>query len=83
MAGLKASDIRAMALALPGAVEADHHGSPSFRRAEKIFCTLRGDGQRMMVKLDLEDQHNLCDGEDGAITPVPGSWGRMVRPMSI
>jgi hypothetical protein len=29
-----------MALSLPGAVEQDHHGIPSFRVAKKIFATL-------------------------------------------
>jgi hypothetical protein len=31
---------RRMALALPEAVEQDHHGRPSFRVAERIFATL-------------------------------------------
>jgi hypothetical protein len=29
-----------LALALPGAVQADHHGRPSFRVEGKIFATL-------------------------------------------
>ena len=31
---------RRLALALPGALEADHHGFPSFRVQGKIFATL-------------------------------------------
>lgn len=68
--------IRALALALPEAVEADHHGFPSFRVVGKIFATLRSDPPRLMVKLDLEDQRNLSEAHPGAIAPVPGYWGR-------
>lgn len=32
--------IRRIALSLPGAVERDHHGFPSFRVADRIFATL-------------------------------------------
>ncbi len=35
--------VRALALALPEAVEQDHHGMPSFRVAGKIFATLPDD----------------------------------------
>jgi len=70
------ADIRRIALAQPEAVERDHHGFPSFRVAGKIFCTLREDRPRMMVKLDPEDQHNLAQAHPGVIEPVPGYWGR-------
>jgi hypothetical protein len=69
-------DVRRLALALEGAVEADHHGIPSFRVGGKIFCTLRSAEGRMMVKLDPEDQHNLCAAHGEAISAVPGYWGR-------
>src|ERR1700692_3043981 len=71
-----ADDIRRLALALPEAVEADHHGLPSFRVVGKIFCTLREDRPRMMVKLTAEHQHNFTQAHPGAIEPVPGYWGR-------
>ena len=73
---MSAEAVRRLALALPGAVEADHHGIPSFRVCGKIFCTLRSAEGRMMVKLDPEDQHNLCQGHSDCMTPVPGYWGR-------
>jgi hypothetical protein len=69
------SDVRRLALGLPDAVEMDHHGAPSFRVRGKIFCTARDEPPRMMVKLAGEDQHNLCAGHPGAISPVPGYWG--------
>lgn len=69
-------DIRRLALALPEAVEADHHGMPSFRVRGKIFSTLHLAQPRVMVKLDPEDQHNLSEAHPGVIEPVPGYWGR-------
>jgi hypothetical protein len=68
--------VLAMASALPDAIEQDHHGFPSVRVKGKIFCTLRRDPQRLMVKLDPEDQHNLCEAHPRVIEPVPGYWGR-------
>jgi hypothetical protein len=69
-------DIRRLALALPEAVEADHHGMPSFRVRGKIFSTLHQAHPRMMVKLDPEDQFNLAQAHPGVVEPVPGYWGR-------
>jgi hypothetical protein len=46
-------DVRRAALALPGAVERDHHGFPSFR-ARRIFATLP-DGEHLRVMLCEED----------------------------
>jgi hypothetical protein len=37
---LTAQEAREIALALPEAIEQDHHGRPSFRVAGKIFGTL-------------------------------------------
>lgn len=42
---------RRLALALPEAVEQDHHGKPSFRVAGKIFAT-QWDEEHMNVMLD-------------------------------
>jgi len=69
------TDVKSLALARPGAVEQDHHGFPSFRVGGKIFCTLRDGPPRLMVKLDPEDQHNMCEAHPEIIAPVPGYWG--------
>jgi hypothetical protein len=69
-------EAKAIALALPEAVGQDHHGVPSFRVAGKIFCTLRREPTRLMVKLDPEDQHNFCEGYPDLMAPVVGYWGR-------
>jgi hypothetical protein len=47
---------RQMALSLPGTVEQDHFGIPSFRVKNQIFSTLWVKEQRMMVKLSPIDQ---------------------------
>ena len=73
---ISSDDIRTWALALPESVEADHHGFPSFRVGGKIFCTLREDRLRVMVKLMAEHQHNFIEAQPGVIEPVPGYWGR-------
>jgi hypothetical protein len=44
-------DARRIALALPGAVEQDHHGRPSFRVSKRIFATL-WDPEHMNVMVD-------------------------------
>ena len=69
-------EVRRWALALPEAVEEDHHGMPSFRVVGKIFCTLHVDHPRAMVKLTPEDQHNWTQGHPDAVETVPGYWGR-------
>jgi hypothetical protein len=44
-------EARRVALSLPGTVEQDHHGRPSFRVAGRIFATL-WDPEHMNVMLD-------------------------------
>jgi hypothetical protein len=48
---LSAAEARRVALALPEAVEQDHHGRPSFRVAGKIFAT-QWDEHHLNVMLD-------------------------------
>jgi hypothetical protein len=48
---LSTEQARQIALALPGTVEQDHHGRPSFRVAKRIYATL-WDEQHMNVMLD-------------------------------
>ena len=48
---MTADAARRLALALPEAVEQDHHGRPSFRVAGKIFATL-WDEQSLNVMLE-------------------------------
>lgn len=71
---------RSLALALPEAVEQDHHGRPSFRVAGKIFATL-WDESTMNVMLD----------EPGIRTTVHSApeafaerwWGKRLAAVSV
>ncbi len=58
---------RQLALALPEAVEQDHHGRPSFRVAAKIFAT-QWDEDHLNVMLDeggiisaVQSGHETCE----------------------
>lgn len=77
---VSADEARRLALALPGAVEADHHGRPSFRVAGKIFATLRDDN-RLNVMLDLP-------GILTAVAAAPGTcaevwWGKRLCAVQV
>jgi hypothetical protein len=71
---------RSLALALPEAVEQDHHGRPSFRVAGKIFATL-WDEQHMNVMVD----------PDGILTAVQAEpsmcaeqyWGKRLAAVCV
>jgi hypothetical protein len=71
---LTRDDVRRIALSMPEAHEEPHFHMASFRVGKKIFCTLHDPEQRIMLKLDPEDQRNLA--EPGVIEAVPGTWGR-------
>jgi hypothetical protein len=71
---------RQLALALPEAVEQDHHGRPSFRVAGKIFAT-QWDDEHMNVMLD----------EGGILTAVQSDpetfeevwWGKRLAAVRV
>lgn len=72
--------VRQLALALPEAVEQDHHGRPSFRVAGKIFATL-WDPRHVNVMLD----------EPGILTATAAHpeaceefwWGKRLRAVHV
>lgn len=73
-------EARRIALALPDAVEQDHHGRPSFRVSGRIFATL-WDAEHMNVMLD----------EPGILTAAQAHpdvcagfmWGKRLRALSV
>ena len=67
---------RELALALPEAVEQDHHGRPSFRVGGRIFATLHPDLEWGMVKLTPEQQKLFVRSEPQAFQPIKGGWGK-------
>jgi hypothetical protein len=73
---MTADEFRKMALALPGAVEAEHMNHPDFRAAGKIFASLGvPDDHWGMVKLTPEQQRSILQEAPGVFKPCSGVWG--------
>ena len=73
-------DARELALALPEAVEQDHHGRPSFRVAGKIFATL-WDAEHMNVMLDEGGIRTAIDSYPDACAEV--WWGKRLAAVRV
>jgi hypothetical protein len=73
-------DARRVALALPEAVEQDHHGFPSFRVAGKIFATLRDEGY-MNVMLDEGGIRTAIEARPGTCEEV--WWGKRLAAVRV
>lgn len=69
------ADFRALALSLPGVVEASHMGHADFRVGGKIFATLPGEG-RGMVKLRPAQQAEALAAKPTVFQAANGAWGR-------
>ena len=73
---MNANDFRKRALALPEAVEQEHHGHPDFRVKNKVFATLGPEGDWAMVKLRPDEQASYVKLEPTVYEPIQGAWGR-------
>lgn len=71
---------RQLALALPEAVELDHHGRPSFRVAGKIFAT-QWDEDHMNVMLDEGGVRTAVDGAPETCKEV--WWGKRLTAVRV
>ena len=71
---------RKLALALPEAVEQDHHGKPSFRVGGKIFATL-WDQQHMNVMLDADGIRTAVHDAPDACSEV--FWGKRLAAVRV
>jgi hypothetical protein len=71
---------RQLALALPEALEQDHHGRPSFRVAGKIFATL-GDETHMNVMLDEPGILTATQAYPGVCTEL--WWGKRLAAVQV
>jgi hypothetical protein len=73
-----ADTYRRLALALPGAIESSHMGSPDFRIDGTIFATLAYEAKGLgTLKLAPEQQAAFLAEAPEHYTPAPGGWGRM------
>ena len=75
-----ADEARALALALPEAVEQDHHGRPSFRVGGRIFATLWNEG-RLNVMLDEGGIRTAIDAAPEACEEV--FWGKRLAAAGV
>jgi hypothetical protein len=67
---------RALALQLPGVIEATHQGHADFRVRGKIFATLGyPDELYGMVKLSSEEQAKRVRQVPAVFAPAKGAWG--------
>jgi hypothetical protein len=71
---------RRLALALPDAVEQDHHGRPSFRVGGKIFATQWDEGH-MNVMLDEGGIHTAVEREPETCEEV--WWGKRLAAVRV
>ncbi len=75
---MNAADFRRIALALPGAEEGSHMGSPDFRVGGRIFATLASEKQGYgNLMLSPEQQAAFVCGQPDIFLPIAGGWGRM------
>jgi hypothetical protein len=72
--------VRRLALALPDAVEQDHHGRPSFRVGGKIFATL-WDADHVNVMLDEPGIRTAIERDSGSCEEV--RWGRRLAAVRL
>jgi hypothetical protein len=73
-------EARRIALALPQAVEQDHHGRPSFRIAGRIFSTL-WDAGHLNVMLDEDGIRTAVQAHPGLCAEV--WWGKRLAAVRV
>ena len=73
-------DVRKLALALPEAIEADHHGFPSFRVRKKIFATLP-DAAHAHLMLGPEETDVAVESAPEACTEL--WWGKRLAGVRV
>jgi hypothetical protein len=77
---ISVDEARALALALPEAAEADHHGRPSFRVGGKIFATLP-DEDHMNVMVDPDGVRTAVEAEPAAC--AERWWGKRLAAVTV
>ena len=69
------TDLRRMALALPGTTEAPHFDRAAFR-VDRIFVTLDADGRTANFKFTPDEQEFKCQLAPEVFVPLDNAWGR-------
>ena len=68
-------DLRRLALALEGTIEAPHFDRAAFKVA-RIYVTLAADGRTANFKFTRDEQDFKCMMAPEAFSPIPNAWGR-------
>ncbi|MGI8921682.1 MAG: hypothetical protein ACR2HD_08460 [Solirubrobacteraceae bacterium] len=68
-----AATVRRLALALPGTIEQDHHGRPSFRVAGRIFATLWDPGH-VNIMLDQAGIMTVVQAPPMCVAGLDPDW---------
>jgi hypothetical protein len=77
---LSPDQARSLALSLPGAVEQDHHGRPSFRVARRIFATM-WDADHMNVMVDAPGILTAVEAHPDVCAEV--WWGKRLAAVRV
>jgi hypothetical protein len=67
---------RSMALDMPGTLEREHFGRPSYSVKKKIYITLWIDEARAVIKLTPEQQIEWSEAHPQTFIPVDNKWGK-------
>ncbi|MFC5563511.1 MmcQ/YjbR family DNA-binding protein [Methylobacterium aerolatum] len=70
------NEARALAELLPATVVGAHRGNPDFRVGGRVLATLWTEEERLVLRLNPEDQARFCDAEPDLFMPLDGAWGR-------
>ena len=77
---MTADDARRLALSLPGAVEQDHHGRPSFRVRGKIFATLWTPEE---LNVMVDESRILSAVDEAPDTCSAVQWGKRLAAVKV
>lgn len=69
------SDLRRIALSLPGTTERPHFDRASFR-VDRIYVTLDPSGQTANFNFTPDEQEFKCQLAPEVFTPIGNAWGR-------
>jgi hypothetical protein len=69
-----ATQLRRIALSLPGTTEAPHFERTAFK-VRRIYATLAPDGRTANLMLTSDQQALKCELAPEAFAPVPNAWG--------
>jgi len=67
-----AEDVRRVALSLPATVERPSYGRPGFRVGDRLFATIRDEGELLVVWVaDLAEKDELLRADPRVFTTTP------------